>query len=429
MKIVLKKVRKRTPFAWLNPIRVEPLELEYLQTVIEGLKLECLIVDPLYKRESVHGDVVVLTGYNTARSQMMDEAREIRARAPETVIIASGVDVQVNADLYERGAFDYLMLSNRLDDFKNLIEQIVFKKNGVLYGVMSLKNKKAYVPSPKMMSFEKISPSRAYFNHIKHQTHYLLYEKVALVKRSHSCPHQCEFCFCKQLNQGHYISRGYDTLYQEMASVQADYFWVVDDVFIYNTKEAEAFINVFKDAGLKMIVYLRADFIARHSHLITTLKACGIIEVIVGFETIKASVLKEFNKGYTPDVNTAAIAALKKANLSFTALFMVDISDNLEDFKALKDYIKKQQLVNYTFSIFTPLRGTTLYETYQDDLVDVKCEHYDFLHLVLKPHNMASVVFKAAFAQLFIFQFFHSRPARQLVYRQLKRFFKGGKYE
>lgn len=426
MKIILKKVRKKTPFTWLNPIKVEPLELEYLKAVTDELNLKATIIDELYNKEEVCGDIIVLNGYNTGREQMIEEAKGLKEKYPKAIVIGSGVDVQVNWKLYEVSDFDYLITANQLSSFKNLIEHIVFKKPLLCKGILSLKGEGTFVQSEAMTTFEAISPSRTYFERIRHQTRYLLYDKVALVKHSHGCPYGCEFCFCKQLNGGHYLSRSYEALRQEMESIQADYFWVVDDVFIHNAVEGAAFIEAFQNKDFKMIVYLRADFIAQHGELMKALKNTGIIEVIVGFESIKASVLQELNKGYKPDVNTAAIKVLKGAGLSFTALFMIGLSDDRKDFKALKDYIKKNGIENYTFSIFTPLVGTDIYKAYEKDIVDFKCEHYDFLHLVLKPLKMHPIAFKIAFVELFIFQFFNSKMARQLIYKLIKDNFRRG---
>ena len=98
--IILKKVRKKTPFTWINPIKVEPLELEYLKAVIDDLNLNCVIIDDLYHQGEVVGEVVVLNGYNTARDQMMMEAKQLKEKSPKTIVIGSGVDVQVNWELY-----------------------------------------------------------------------------------------------------------------------------------------------------------------------------------------------------------------------------------------------------------------------------------------------------------------------------------------
>ncbi len=426
MKIVLKKVRKKTPFTWINPIKVEPLELEYLKVVIDALDLSSVIIDELFYREKVVGDVIVLNGYNTARDQMMREAKLLKLKSPDVIIIGSGVDVQVNWKLYKDSDFDYLVVSNQLSVFKSLIEHIAFKKEIDFKGIVSLNEDRLFVESKVMTEVESINPSRTYFERINHQTRYLLYDNIALLKRSHGCPYNCDFCFCKQLNKGHYVARSYAALFEEMETIKADYFWVVDDVFIHNTAEAVLFLNAFKNKSFKLIVYLRADFIATYPDLMRQLKDAGIIEVIVGLESIKSSTLKDFNKGYTSDVNTKAVTTLQSLGLSFTALFMIDINDDYKDFKALKKYIKNHQLQNYTFSIFTPLRGTDLYKVYEKDIVDYNCAHYDFLHLVIKPLKMHAIIFKMAFVELFLFQLFHSKSARKFIYKLIRDSFRRG---
>ncbi|HSN65730.1 MAG TPA: radical SAM protein, partial [Fusibacter sp.] len=383
-------------------------------SVANTLHLECVIVDPLYHKEKVAGDVVVLTGYNTARDQMILEAKQLKENAPGTIVIGSGVDVQVNWKHYENSAFDYLIASNRLSDFKRLIEQLATQTRNTAQSIPII------IHSDKLTAFEMVKPSRDYFDQIKHQTRYLLYDNVALVKRAHSCPYGCEFCFCTKLNQGHYVSRSFEMLRLEMETINADTFWVVDDVFIHNREEAASFIETFRGTSYKMIVYLRADFIVSHADLMAMLKNAGIVEVIVGFESIEASVLENYHKGYTPDINTKAIAVLNDSGMSFTALFMLDIGAELQDFKALKTYIKEMKIRNYTFSIFTPLEGTDLYKVYEKDIIDFNSAHYDFLHLVLKPLKMRALTFKLAFAQLFVFQFFHAKSARQFIRKWLK---------
>ena len=424
MKIVLKKVRKKTPFSWIDPVKVEPLELEYLKAVIDDLNLECVIVDPLYHKEKVSGDVVILNGYNTARDLMLLEAKQLKENAPGTIVIGSGVDVQINWKQYENSAFDYLIASNRLSDFKSLIEQLATQKlqtkTFLEENTHHLNANPIIIHSDKLTAFEMVKPSRDYFEQIKHQTRYLLYDNVALVKRAHSCPYGCEFCFCTKLNQGHYVSRSFESLRLEMETINSDTFWVVDDVFIHNREEAASFIEAFRGTSFKMIVYLRADFIVSHADLMAMLKNAGIVEVIVGFESIEASVLENYHKGYTPDINTKAIAVLNDSGMSFTALFMLDIGAELQDFKALKTYIKEMKIRNYTFSIFTPLEGTDLYKVYEKDIIDFNSAHYDFLHLVLKPLKMRALTFKLAFAQLFVFQFFHAKSARQFIRKWLK---------
>jgi len=69
MKIFLKKIRSKTLFSLLNPVKVEPLELCYLQALADNLGLENFVIDDLFglfEPQGITPQVIVLTGYNTA---------------------------------------------------------------------------------------------------------------------------------------------------------------------------------------------------------------------------------------------------------------------------------------------------------------------------------------------------------------------------
>ena len=49
MIVFLKKVRVKTIFSAFDPVKVEPLELAYLKTVLDEMDVENYIVDDLFK--------------------------------------------------------------------------------------------------------------------------------------------------------------------------------------------------------------------------------------------------------------------------------------------------------------------------------------------------------------------------------------------
>lgn len=49
MVVFLKKVRVKTIFSAFDPIKVEPLELCYLKTVLNKMGIESYIIDELFK--------------------------------------------------------------------------------------------------------------------------------------------------------------------------------------------------------------------------------------------------------------------------------------------------------------------------------------------------------------------------------------------
>lgn len=404
MKIILKKVRKKTWFSYLEPIKCEPLELEYIKATIDDI-CHVEIVDPLFGDRMSEADIILLNGYNTARVQVIKEAREYKKKYKNPIIIVSGIDVQLNGDLYRSEWFDYVYEGSSLTEFRELIQKIV----GI--NVSQKDNRED----------EIICPDRSFFLDRMDETFYLNYKGVALVKNSIGCPYKCKFCYCKNLNDGKYIKGSYDEMLLEMSHIDANYYWVVDDVFVNSVEDIVDFHRVSKayQQTFSIICYMRSDTVLKCADYLHLLKEAGVVEIIIGFESVKGSRLDGYEKGYDPSTNTQVARILREKEMAFTALFMVHPDDQISDFKALIEFIKHEQIAMYTFSIFTPFRGTDIYEDYKGRIIDDNPAHYDFLHLVIKPNNMSSFRFQWAFIKLHIFQFFHSKRSRKIVMRRL----------
>ncbi len=65
MIVFLEKARVKTIFSIIDPVKVEPLELCYLKTVLNNMNIESYIIDDLFgfkKPEGIKPDIIVLTG-------------------------------------------------------------------------------------------------------------------------------------------------------------------------------------------------------------------------------------------------------------------------------------------------------------------------------------------------------------------------------
>ena len=74
MIVFLEKIRVKTIFSIIDPVKVEPLELCYLKTVLNNMNIESYIVDDLFDFQQPNGlnpDIIVLTGYNTAENEII----------------------------------------------------------------------------------------------------------------------------------------------------------------------------------------------------------------------------------------------------------------------------------------------------------------------------------------------------------------------
>ena len=406
MIVYLEKVRVKTIFSIADPVRVEPLELCYLKTVLNNMSIESYIVDDMFgfvHPEGLNPDIIVLTGYNTAENAIINKSKIYKSKFPNVKIIVGGVHIQENAEYFRVNTIDYIFHSGSLNTFKLLIENII-SNNGIplSHGVDTFHGRVWHIGDKESVyENESIKPDRDFFNKAKSKFKYLDKRNVALIKGSIGCPYNCSFCYCKLLNNKHYIKADYEAMIEEMESIDADYYWIVDDVLLSSRNDALKFIDIVekKKSDFKIIGYLRADFICRERDLLKRLRNAGLREVIVGFEATVNDELKAYEKTTNATDYPLAISLLKENNIDLTALFMVQPDYSVRDFKILNKFIKDNKLDCYTISIMTPIKGTKLFEEMKDLLIDKRAERYDFLHLVLKP-KLPKLIFYTLFYSL-----------------------------
>lgn len=393
MNVFLKKVRAKTPFAWLDPVRVEPLELAYLEAAAKKSGARVWILDELFGllEPPVEPDVVVLTGYNTAEEAIRDEARAFRRRFPAVRIIVGGVHVQRNRTAFQDPAIDIIFHSADLERFAQLLERFAGIRDHVEGAGFDEQIAGRWIAGASLPVrwAPWLAPDRSLTERVMGRTRYLDKTRVALVKGRTGCPFQCDFCYCRLINDGIHIPADYGAILTEALALEADHCWIVDDVFLASRRDAQEFIRAAREkqtgqGQLKLIVYLRADFILNNRDLLADLKKSGLSEVIVGFEATTNSELDAYNKQTDALDYPAVIALLKAHEIDLTALFMVSPAYGRADFRQLAKFLKTNQVETYTISILTPIPGTQLYEEIKDQLITREPEKFDFLHLVTR---------------------------------------------
>lgn len=410
MNILLKKVRVNTIFTRFDPIKVEALELCYLKAVCDELGHNSYIVDELFypdnhsvlRRKGLTSltknlgfvpDVIVLTGYNVAETRILEEAKEYKLNFPDAKIIVGGVHIQLNSSSFHNDYIDYVIHSQSLGVFGNILG-IISKEKRIDKWVNELilpmgydyRRNSGWITGAKLVveKIDKVYPNREFLHKNKEDLHYLDKRELALIKGSIGCPYKCSYCYCRDLNGGEYLRADYSRMIQQMCEIDAQYFWIVDDVLFLNDEDVNEFIYQVQKQGFdkKFIAYLRADFIIKKEDKLSSLKEAGLNEIIIGFEAISEVELKSYNKGLDPLNYPRVISILKEKSIDYTALFMVHPQYRIKDFLNLYKFIKDNDIEIFTLSIFTPIKGTKGYGDYE--LVTNNPEKFDFLHLVTK---------------------------------------------
>ena len=414
MKVLLARPAAPNKLSFTGVLDNEPIELEYLHTVLmengyddyifDGM-VEQLSYEAVIKRENP--DIVAITGYISQEKQMKKFALAAKAFNPNIITIVGGVHAQLNYERLYCPQVDYIARSECMNSFIALVRYIetgkgeISKVNGVCY-----KDKESYIVnelSPIDINTLPI-PDRSHFYKYKSKFRYLDMAPVATVKTSFSCPYDCNFCYCTLLSGGKYNTRDLELVIKEIEGIDCENIQIVDDDFLVDENRIVKFVEMIKERNIKktFICYARADFVANHAEIIKMLVDIGFKYFLVGLEAVSDSALISYNKKTTDEINRRCVENINKAHGHCVGLFIVGIDAVKKDFDDLINWVEDTGIKYVTVSIFTPIPGTKLYEDNKHLIISKNTEEWDFLHLIMKPTKMSKFRYYREYYKMFI---------------------------
>lgn len=413
MKVLLVRPKSLNIVSNIDVINLEPLDLEYLYTVALEEKVNCQIFDSLFDKRDLKDvlnefrpDLVAIGGYITQEPLMINYSEIVKEFNCLTKVLIGGVHAQVNYERFYTDTIDYIVHSSSLEPFKRILRiGIDFDASRLkdIEGICYREDSKWFVNKELPINPDDLPiPDRSHFNDNKHLYRYLGYTPCAIVKTAFSCPYQCNFCFCRKINDGKYAARDIDLVVEEIEGIQCDNIHIVDDTFLIDRVRVNRFISLIREKNINknFIFYSRADFVVGNEEIIKELSSIGTKGIIVGLEAIDNSTLNAYSKESSEDLNEKCVKIFQKYNIECLGLFIIDINATKKDFQNLYSWVKRMELNYASVSIFTPIPGTVLFDEYKDKLTTDNMQHWDFLHLVLEPTNMTRKSFYLEYYKL-----------------------------
>lgn len=414
MKVLLVRPEAPNLLSFTKILDNEPLELEYLHTVLMARGHQDRIFDGLVEQKTFlevlkeeSPDVIAVTGYITQENLMKRYVALAKAYNPKIISVLGGVHVQLNYERFYDSQVDYMLRSEAVSVFCDLLDRLISPTedfsglNGLVYHENGTWHVNALVP---MCIDDLPIPDRSHFYTHKKHYRYLDLTEVATIKTAFSCPHTCNFCYCTQLAGGRYQMRNLDLVMAEIEGLDCQNVQIVDDDFLVYAERCYDFIGRLKAAGIEktFICYARADDVIRDPELIKALAEVGFKYFLVGLEAIDDAVLSDMNKQTTEDMNRRCVEIIQGTSAQCIALMIISHEAKIGDFERLYSWVDRVGLKFVTVSIFTPIPGTPLYEQHKDALISDNIEDWDFLHLVLEPTQMTRAQFYRQYYLLFI---------------------------
>ncbi|MEI6519840.1 MAG: radical SAM protein [bacterium] len=402
-------------------MRSEPLELEYLYTILQGY--DVALLDGVTSRKSpvklahkLQPDVVLFTGYITDINAIFHAARQLKMFTKPPLIFVGGVQAEVTPEFFNDPAIDGVFYHNQLSGIASVLNNIQQKvdytnTSGALFRIDNIlvknppEDKTAELPVPKRIFFEQ-NPSRFRYMH---------YQKCAVVKTAYGCPGKCSFCYCRLMNGGKYTARNIDEVIDEIADItKSETIFIIDDNFLINRARLLEFCEKWQAKSIKkqFIIYGTANFIANNPDIMAKLRDIGLRNVIVGFEFINDSSLNDVAKAASAKDNDATVEICNRLNIDLTALFIADPRWKVADFKQLTAYLKKKQIIFATFSVMTKFPDNSVPLP-----ADTRWWRYNLLHLQEEPENMTRWQFYRWIFYLYLIPGMNIATLRRLIHQ------------
>ncbi|MFO8031579.1 MAG: radical SAM protein [Desulfohalobiaceae bacterium] len=224
----------------------------------------------------------------------------------------------------------------------------------------------------------------------EYKTH-LGQKRATSIISSRGCPFNCSFCASSQLFGLKWRPRSPESVVEEVQEVQKRYqvanTLFMDDNFALDPKRTIKICELMQKKGLDLnwLCTSRVNTIVENEDMVQSMSDAGARMVFLGIESTDPEVLKNYNKGISPDLAVQALKLLNKYKIKTMASFI--IGNTKENKKMIKNTIKfasklKPELAQ--FSILTPYPGTQLFHKVKDRIITWNWSLYDGLHATIR---------------------------------------------
>jgi len=228
--------------------------------------------------------------------------------------------------------------------------------------------------------------------------------KLASVETARGCPMDCEFCSVTAFNGRKYRARPVEEVLDELETMDSKNIFFLDNTILgYGEKAEQRAIQLFRgmvDRGLNKRWYSQVNIdIAYSPEVLKWAKKSGCSGLAIGFESISEDALQAMHKVRNLKVGVGRYKEggkrVHEHGIPIAGAFVLGSDGDTKDvFQRTTEFVLDANVDASQFTIITPLPGTRLYNSlqqegrllytnYPDDWA-----HYDFTEVVFRPNHM-----------------------------------------
>ena len=396
----------------------EPLSLECVGAVAQpnhdvrllDMRLDTTLEETLNDFEP---DMVAVTCLTTEVYSTQDILHNVKGWRPDVFTVVGGLHASLLPADFQRPYVDAIVVGEGELTFQELLETLDRTRrrtpDDALAAIQGLAWKRAdghwvfNAQRPLIKSMDDLPlPARDLAARYAQEYFFLFDQPHACVATSRGCPFRCNFCSVWKFYHRRCRYMSAERVIEEIEATEPRSLSFVDDNFLAHVPRAWKIIELIRERGIDKAygMQARTDTISKHPDLLEAWRDIGLHTVLIGFESATQEQLDSLSKGATIEQNEKAMDILNDLGVHMWGAFIVDPQFTREDFRALKTYREKRDIIYPQFTILTPLPGTDLYDEREDELVTRDYRLFDALHAVL-PTRLPREEFYKEFAALY----------------------------
>ena len=388
MKVMLVRPKPHKNSLGLSDLMTcEPLELEYVSSVVKSLGHEVVLEDMILEKSSLlsllkkeNPEVVLFTAYITHVNVIKGYCDIVKKYNSEIVTAVGGVHSEVLPEDFNHPTIDYVLGINGLQN------------TGILLNSIQNHEEPKFKHDAIDKTYKLPIPDREITRRYRHIYDYAYHIPCALLKTSFGCPFNCKFCFCVEITNHQYYERELEPVIEELKRIEEPNVFIVDDNFLVNRERIKMFCKLLEENDIHktFIIFGRADFIVANPDMIELLAKHGLDAIFVGIESFKQGDLNDFNKKLSVEESEKAAEILYKNNVDLYAGAIVGPDWDSQDFKNFVKWVNKMHIRYVNLQPLVPLPATPIYDTYKDQLLLKRDEYekWDLTHIAIMPTKL-----------------------------------------
>ena len=366
-----------------------------------------------------NADYIGLTATTPEISSASAIARGIREKFPGSKIVMGGVHPTVFHEDLVRDKICDMVVRNEGEAFitelakatplnlipnltwRNQQDEIIINPDAETYANLD------HLPFP---AYEKLPM------HLYHSTPGAARQQPSIgIVTSRGCPGHCTFCFSGMFgSQIRFMSPSrvieHIELLQQKYGIREISFY--DDTFTANKKNVVALCQLMLEKKIKLSwsCFARVDTVT--PDLLLLMKKAGCHQIMYGFETPDADILKIIDKRIAPEQFQNTITWTRAAKINIRGAFMLGNPGETEaGMQKTIDYAKNAGIQLAVFNITTPYPGTTMYKEFLEkkSLLHQNWDLYNLGEPVLKLDTVSDQVVKKYYYKSY--REFYLRPS------------------